>query len=68
MTALLLLRIYVLVGLLYGASVVAVTEFVGPPHMMVLPVRLRLRIHITVLALGTLIWPLALFRNRSARS
>ena len=68
MTVLLLLQLYLFVGLLYGASVVAVTEIVRPPHMMVLPVRLRPRIHITVLALGTLIWPLALFRNRSARS
>lgn len=49
-----LLQIYLFIGLLYGASVVAVTEVVRPPHMMVLPLRLRLRIHVTVLALGTL--------------
>lgn len=60
-----LLQLYLFTGLLYGASVVAVTEVVRPRHMMVLPLRLRLRIHVTVIALGTLIWPMALLRNRT---
>ena len=63
MTALLLLRIYVLVGAVYGLSVVAVAEATHPSEVAAVPLRLRLRVYLAALALGTLVWPVGLLHD-----
>ena len=50
-------------GLDYGVSVVTVTEIVRPPDVATLPLRRRIRIHATVLALGLVVWPVGLVQD-----
>lgn len=59
MTTLLLLRLYLFVGAVYGLSVVATAEATHPSEVAALPLQLRLRIYLAVLALGLLAWPVA---------
>ena len=63
MTALLLLRIYVLVGAVYGLSVVAIAEATRPSAVAAVPLRLRLHVYLVALALGTLVWPVGLLQD-----
>lgn len=60
---LLLLQIYLAFGLLYGAWVVAAAELARPSSAVVVPLRLRFRIYLAVLALGFLLWPAALLMD-----
>ncbi len=62
------LLIYLGIGLAYGASVVATTMIARPSSVTAWPLRDRLHIHLTVLALGLLIWPVAIMRDRSGES
>ena len=68
MTALLLLRIYVLIGAVYGLSIVAVAERAHAPGVAATPLRRRAYVYLVALALGSVIWPLALLRDRDAQS
>ncbi len=63
MTALLLLRIYVLVGALYGVSVVAIAEATRPSEVAAVPLRTRAHVYLVALALGTLVWPVGLVQD-----
>lgn len=66
-----LLQLYLCIGLAYGAWVIASAELAErPTSVMAMPLRLRIRIHLTVLALGTILWPVALrqdFRSPPGR-
>ncbi len=64
MTTLLLLRLYLFVGAVYGLSVVAIAEATRPSEDAAVPLRRRAHVYLVALALGTLIWPLALLRDR----
>ena len=63
MTALLLLRMYILIGAVYGFSVVAVTEATHPSEDAAVPLRRRAHVYLVALALGTLIWPVGLVQD-----
>ncbi len=63
MTALLLLRIYVCIGAVYGLSVVAAAEATHASEVAAVPLRLRLRVYLVALALGTLVWPVGLLHD-----
>ena len=63
MTALLLLRIYVLVGVTYGLSVVAIAEATRPSEVAAVPLRRRAHVYLVALALGTLVWPVGLVQD-----
>ena len=52
------------VGVVYGVSVVAIAEAARPSVVAAAPLRLRLRVYLVALALGSLIWPLALVKGR----
>ncbi len=64
MTALLLLRLYLFVGAVYGLSLVAAAERTRPAEVASLPLRRRAHVYLVALALGSLIWPLALVKGR----
>ena len=63
MTGLLLLRIYVLVGAVYGLSVVAIAEATRPSEVAAVPLRRRAHVYLAAIALGTLIWPMGLVQD-----
>ncbi len=64
MTALLLLRLYLFVGAVYGLSVVAIAEATRPSDGAAVPLLRRAHVYLVALALGSLIWPLALVKGR----
>ncbi len=63
MNTLLLLRLYLFVGAVYGLSVVAIAEDTHPSEVATLPLRLRLRVYLVALALGALEWPVGLVQD-----
>ncbi len=63
MTALLLLRIYIVIGAVYGLLVVAVAEATRPSGVAAVSLRRRVHVYIVALALGTLIWPVGLVQD-----
>ena len=63
MTALLLLRLYLFVGAVYGLSVVAIAEATHPSEVAAWPLWLRLRVYLAAIALGALIWPVGLVQD-----
>ncbi len=63
MTALLLLRIYIVIGAVYGVSVVAIAEATRPSEVAAVPLRTRAHVYLVALALGTLVWPVGLVQD-----
>ena len=63
MTTLLLLRLYLFVGTVYGLSVVATAEATHTSQVAALPLRLRLRVYLVAVALGALVWPVGLVQD-----
>ncbi len=63
MTALLLLRIYIVIGAVYGLSVVAIAEATHTSEVAALPLRLRLRVYLAAITLGALVWPVGLLHD-----
>ena len=63
MTALLLFRMYLFVGAVYGLSVVAIAEAKRPSGVAAVPLRLRLRVYLAAVALGALVWPVGLVQD-----
>ncbi|MEE8147991.1 MAG: hypothetical protein V3T24_10335 [Longimicrobiales bacterium] len=62
-----LARLCPTVGAVYGLSVVAVAEATHTSEVAALPLRRRVHVYLVALALGSLIWPVALLRDRDAR-
>lgn len=65
MTAVLSLRLYFCVGAVYGVSVVAIAEATRQSEVAAVPLRRMAHVYAVTLALGALIWPLALLWDRS---
>lgn len=63
MLPLLLLQIYLAVGLLYGACVVASAELKYPTRGLVIPAGRRFRIYFIVIAIAVLAWPVAFAKD-----
>ena len=63
MTTLLLLRLYLFVGAVYGLSVVAIAEATRPSEAAAVPLRRRAHVYLVALALGTLVWPVGLVHD-----
>ena len=54
------LQLYLLIGLTYGATLVAIAVAMKQPDMTALPIWRRIFTHLLVLVLGAIAWPLAL--------
>ena len=67
MTTLLLLRLYLFVGTVYGLSVVAIAEATHASEAAAMPLRRRAHVYLVALALGSVIWPPALLRDHDAQ-
>ena len=63
MTPLLLLQIYLALGLLYGAYVVASAELKYPSRGLVIPARQRFRVYFVVMGIAVLAWPVAFAKD-----
>ncbi len=63
LTALLLLRIYIVIGAVYGLSVVAIAEAAHTSEVAALPLRLRLHVYLAAITLGALVWPVGLVQD-----
>ena len=55
-----MLRIYIVIGAVYGLSVVAIAEATHSSEVTAVPLRRRAHVYLVALALGTLIWPVGL--------
>jgi len=66
--AMTLLQLYLCIGLVYGASVVVIAEATHPSEVAAVPLRRRAHVYLVALALGVLVWPLALLRDRDRGS